>query len=78
MTESRNGRVPPAKAARPRVPTEYATWDAAYVLGALPDADRHEFETHMAGCASCRDAVAELVTVAPLLTLLNYDEVVAD
>ncbi len=65
MTESRNGRVP-GQGGTPEGADGYAMWDAAYVLGALPDADRHEFETHMAGCASCRDAVAELVTVVTL------------
>jgi len=52
-------------------------WDAAYVLGALSDADRREFETHLAGCISCREAVAELTAVSPLLSLLDYDQVIA-
>ena len=26
---------------------EYATWDAAYVLGSLSPADRREFEAHL-------------------------------
>jgi carotenoid cleavage dioxygenase len=56
---------------------DYAMWDAAYVLGALTDADRQEFETHLVGCASCRRAVAELTAVSPLLSLLDYDHVVA-
>ena len=46
-------------------------WDAAYVLGALSDADRGEFEAHLAGCMSCREAVAELAGVVPLLTLAD-------
>jgi carotenoid cleavage dioxygenase len=52
-------------------------WDAAYVMGALSSADLREFEAHLAGCDSCRDAVAELAAVAPVLTLLDYDDVVA-
>ncbi len=52
---------------------EYETWDAAYVLGALSDRDRAEYEQHLAGCASCREAVAELAVVAPLLSLAGDD-----
>ena len=39
---------------------DLAMWDAAYVLGALSDADRLEFEAHLVGCISCREAVTEL------------------
>lgn len=56
---------------------DYAMWDAAYVLGALSDADRREFEAHLGRCTSCRTAVAELTAVSPLLSLLDYDQVVA-
>jgi carotenoid cleavage dioxygenase len=56
---------------------ELAMWDAAYVLGALSDADRREFEAHMVGCISCRDSVTELTAVSPMLSLLDYDQVVA-
>ncbi len=52
---------------------EYQMWDAAYVLGALSDADRRHYEAHLAGCVSCRDAVAELAAVAPLLALAGDD-----
>jgi carotenoid cleavage dioxygenase len=55
---------------------DYATWDAAYVLGALSDADRREFETHLTGCTSCRQSVTELTAISPLLSLLDYDQVV--
>ena len=64
MTESRNGNVPQGD-------HEYAMWDAAYVLDALSDTDRREFEMHMAGCNSCRQAVAELEAIAPMLSLLD-------
>ena len=53
MTESRNGNVPQGG-------HEYEMWDAAYVLDALSDTDRREFEMHMAGCSSCREAVARV------------------
>ena len=52
---------------------EYEMWDAAYVLGALSDRDHRDFELHMAGCTSCREAVAELVGVVPLLSLAGDD-----
>jgi carotenoid cleavage dioxygenase-like enzyme len=64
MTESRNGNVPQGD-------DEYAMWDAAYVLDALSDTDRREFETHLAGCASCRESVAELEAIAPMLSMLD-------
>jgi carotenoid cleavage dioxygenase-like enzyme len=56
-------------------PHEHATWDAAYVLGSLSEADRREFETHLSGCTSCRDAVTELSGVPAVLGLLDRDEV---
>jgi carotenoid cleavage dioxygenase-like enzyme len=56
---------------------DHATWDAAYVLGALSGADRREFEAHMVGCMSCREAVTELAVISPLLELLDYDQVIA-
>ena len=28
---------------------KYAHWDAAYVLGSLPEADNREFEAHLDG-----------------------------
>ena len=57
----------------PQEAHEYEMWDAAYVLGALSDGDHREFELHMAGCSSCREAVAELVGVVPLLSLAGDD-----
>jgi carotenoid cleavage dioxygenase len=53
----------------------HAQWDAAYVLGALSDAERREFEAHMVGCSACRTAVADLTGLPPLLSLLDYDQV---
>jgi carotenoid cleavage dioxygenase-like enzyme len=66
MTDYRNGNMPQGA-------HEYEMWDAAYVLDALSDSDRREFEMHMAGCVPCREAVAELALVAPLLSLAADD-----
>jgi anti-sigma factor RsiW len=55
----------------------YAMWDAAYVLGSLSSVDRREFEGHMAHCAACRDAVAELSGVPALLSQLDREEATA-
>jgi Putative zinc-finger len=46
-------------------PFEYD--DGAYVLGALDDAERRAFETHLETCAACRARVAELRDPAALL-----------
>ena len=69
MTESRNGNVPQGD-------HEYAMWDAAYVLDALSDTDRREFEMHMTACNSCRQAVAELEAIPPMLSLLDEERAV--
>ena len=53
----------------------YATWDAAYVLGALSNAERHEFEAHLSTCGSCDGAVGELAGMPALLGLLNRDDI---
>jgi hypothetical protein len=50
-----------------------STWDGAYVLGALSGADRAEYEAHLAVCASCREAVAELAPTAGLLSRLSAE-----
>lgn len=55
----------------------YAMRDAAYVLGSLSAAQRREFETHMARCPACREAVADLSGVPALLSQLDRDEVAA-
>lgn len=49
----------------------FATWDGAYVLGALSAADRAEYERHLDDCALCRAAVAELAPTAGLLSRLS-------
>ena len=55
----------------------HATWDAAYVLGSLSATDRREFESHMAQCPDCREAVAELSGVPALLSQLDGELVAA-
>ena len=52
----------------------FAQWDAAYVVGALAPADRREFEEHLADCAECRRAVAELMPAVGLLSRLTAEE----
>lgn len=52
----------------------YRSWDAAYVLGALNPAERHEFEEHLAECGGCRAAVAELAGLPSLLAALTPAE----
>lgn len=50
---------------------DHARDDAAYVLGALSPVERAAFERHLAACASCRDAVAELAVLPGLLGRLD-------
>lgn len=47
----------------------YAQWDGAYVLGALPAAQRREFEQHLSTCHDCTRHVAELSGLPGLLAL---------
>lgn len=56
---------------------KYAMWDAAYVLGSLSTTERHEYEAHLSGCASCREAVSELNGMPALLSRLDRNEVEA-
>jgi hypothetical protein len=55
----------------------YSEWDAAYVLGALDPGQRREFEEHLATCASCQEAVAELAGMPGLLAQVPPGEVLA-
>ncbi len=48
---------------------QHADAVAAYLLGALADADRRDFERHLVGCAHCREEVASLRVVADALLL---------
>jgi RNA polymerase sigma-70 factor (ECF subfamily) len=56
---------------------EYRSWDAAYVLGTLVPSERHEFESHLSGCAGCKAAVAELAGIPALLAVLSPEEAIA-
>ena len=56
---------------------EYALWDAAYVLGSLPEPDRRAYEAHLGGCRSCRQSVDQLSGMPALLGQLTVDEVAA-
>ncbi len=46
---------------------EFAHFDAAYVLGALSEADRAAFEDHLITCAECRNQVEQLRGLTDLL-----------
>ena len=49
---------------------DHARWSediGAYLLGALPDAEREGFERHLASCPECRHEVEELAVAADAL-----------
>lgn len=46
----------------------------AYVLGALDPAERATVEAHLGTCAACRDEVAALAALPPLLQRLTREE----
>jgi anti-sigma factor RsiW len=48
---------------------QHADTVAAYLLGALPEAERRAFEAHVATCPHCREDIAELRVVAEALPL---------
>ncbi|MFY1635647.1 anti-sigma factor family protein [Solwaraspora sp. WMMB335] len=50
---------------------DYAHDDGAYVLGALSPSERAAYEHHLRGCASCRQAVAEIAVLPGLLGRLD-------
>ena len=52
---------------------DFAFDDGAYVLGALAPAERAAYERHLAGCPSCREAVAEIAALPGLLGRLDRD-----
>lgn len=49
----------------------FAHDDGSYVLGALSPAERAAYERHLAGCATCRKAVAEIAVLPGLLGRLD-------
>lgn len=53
----------------------FATFDAAYVLGALSPEDRGAFEQHFKSCAECARAVRDLAGMPGLLSQVTPDMV---
>lgn len=49
----------------------YATWDGAYVLGALTPAERERYERHLSGCPACADSVGSLAGLPGLLSRID-------
>jgi hypothetical protein len=56
-------------------PHAYADWDASYVLGALSATERRDYELHLADCAACSAAVAELAGLPGLLAKAPAHEI---
>jgi hypothetical protein len=54
----------------------FATWDAAYVLGALSPVERREYEEHLPDCSSCQSAVSELAGIPGLLAQVPPEDAV--
>jgi anti-sigma factor RsiW len=76
MRVIRGGLGPPSDSDMPTDNShEYATWDAAYVLGSLSPADRREYEAHLSVCPFCTQAVAELSGMPALLSKLDSETV---
>jgi anti-sigma factor RsiW len=69
------GFGPPGDSELPAGDHEYATWDAAYVLGSLSAADRREYEAHLSVCPFCTQAVAELSGMPALLSKVDSETV---
>ncbi len=46
----------------------YRQWSAAYVLGALDPAERHDFEEHLRRCGDCQEEVHSFAPIPGLLT----------
>lgn len=56
---------------------EFATWDGAYVLGALSPADRRAYEEHLRTCAACSADVSELAGLPGLLRQVSAEDAFA-
>ena len=56
---------------------EFATWDGAYVLGALSPADRRAYEEHLRTCPLCTESVSELAGLPGLLRQVTPEEAFA-
>lgn len=55
----------------------FASYDAAYVIGALSAQDRQDYERHLRECAECARSVRELAGVPGLLAKVPEDLVTA-
>ena len=55
----------------------FLTYDAVYVLGALTDDERHEYEQHLRACDRCTVAVQELAVLPGLLACCQPDDLAA-
>ena len=56
---------------------EFATYDGAYVLGALSPADRRDFEEHLRVCAACAGSVSELAGLPGLMSKVAIEQLSA-
>lgn len=56
----------------------FATFDAAYVLGALSPEDRRAYEQHLSECADCAGSVRELAGMPGLLGKVPEDLAAAE
>ena len=56
---------------------DYATWDGAYVLGALSPAERKAYEQHLRACDDCSASLAELTGLPGLLGRVPAQEAFA-
>ena len=54
---------------------EFATYDAAYVLGALSPTERTAFEAHLRTCPACAGAVTALAGLPGLLAKVPVEDV---
>jgi hypothetical protein len=56
---------------------EFASWDGAYVLGALSPADRRAYEEHLRDCDECVRSVSELAGLPGILGRVSAEEAFA-
>ena len=56
---------------------DYASWDGAYVLGALSPADRRAYEEHLRDCDECVRSLSELAGLPGILGRVVPEEAFA-
>jgi anti-sigma factor RsiW len=56
---------------------DIADWDAAYVLGALNEEDRHRFEAHVAANPQVAESLSELGELVGVLARLTLHQALA-